>query len=123
VQDSQELDRFARALVELVRDRSIVECDRLASGAVFGPTGNRWHELLADDGTRAAVVAVVPDIVDHVLFELLNAVDNDQLRLGWECADGTLVPLNDVGGGEMGGWLVGPDAWRERYSSQRIQEV
>jgi hypothetical protein len=123
VQDEQELRRFAESLIQLVRDRSVAECDRLATGTVAGPTGDRWRDLVAGDAARTAVAGVLPDIVDQVLFALLDAVDNGALPLGWQRADGTLVPLEDIGKGELAGWLVGPDGWRSWYSAARFHEL
>lgn len=62
---------------------------------------------------------LLPDVVDQVLFHLLDAIDNDRLPLAW--LDGTSSrPLEELGQGEMGGLLMmGDGGWIERYSSQR----
>jgi hypothetical protein len=57
--------------------------------------------------------------VDQVLFELLEASDNDELPLAWRLEDGSFVSLTDFGSAEMAGWLVGSRGWRSAFSTQR----
>jgi hypothetical protein len=113
-----ELERFGQLLMSHVRDQAIVAADRLAQGQMVGPDGDRWRALLSNEISRSAVIELIPDIVDQVLFALLNAVDNDHLPLGWRQHDGTFAALEELGQREMGGWLMG-DGWHGRYSSQR----
>jgi len=117
--DDNELERFASALMQMVRDPAIEESDRLASGRSPGPTGERWKTVLRDEGARRAITELLPDVVDQVLFELLRAADYDELELGWKGADGRFVRLSEVGEGEMSGWLMATGGWRAQYSSQR----
>lgn len=119
--DKAELHRFAEMLIRIVRDQSIDSCDALASRRMFGPTGKRWRDLLADRHAREAVSQLIPDIVDEVLFKLLHALDQGDIPLAWRREDGAYVDLYDLGRSEMAGWLVGagPDCWRARYSSKR----
>src|SRR4051794_29003679 len=93
-----ELDRFAAARMKLVRDRSIDVVDRQASGGTVGRAEQRWQAVL-EPGGRGAVRKLAPDIVDQVLFALLDAADN-QLPLGWRCADRTWIALDELGWGE-----------------------
>ena len=66
---------------------------------------------------------MIPSIVDDVLFELLSAIDNDDLPLAWRREDGSFVPLEELGQGEMAGWLLGSgDSWRARFSSERFHD-
>jgi hypothetical protein len=119
--DSEDdLRRFAEALIEKVRDRAIIACDHLASGEMVGPDGIRWRTVVPDDEMRRAVHELIPDIVDQVLFELLNATDNDELPLGWRRQDGSLIGLEELGSAEMAGWLMGSPGWRHQYSQQRF---
>ena len=120
--EASELDRFAATLMRRVRDRAVHECDRLASGTAVGPSAEYWRDLL-DDRARRIVTMLVPSIVDQVLFELLDAIDNGDLDLAWRQADGSFVPLGDLGLGEMAGWLVGSqDSWRLRFSAERSHD-
>lgn len=115
-----DLASFAEAVMEKVRDRAIVACDRLASGAMVGPDGIRWSQCAASADARNAIHELIPDVVDQVLFELLNAADNLELPLGWSRPDGSFVGLSDLGSGEMAGWLMGSPGWRHKYSRQRF---
>lgn len=119
--DKAELHRFAEMLMRLVRDPSIDECDALASRRMFGPTGERWRNVLADRHAHEAMTQLIPDVVDQVLFKLLHALDQGDMPLAWMREDGTCVDLYDLGRSEMAGSLVGsdPDCWRARYSSRR----
>lgn len=119
--DRAELHRFAEMLIRLVRDPSIDSCDALASRRMFGPTGERWRDLLADRHAREAMEQLIPDVVDEVLFKFLHALDHGDIPLAWRREDGSCVDLYDLGRSEMAGWLVGsdPDCWRGRYSSKR----
>jgi hypothetical protein len=119
--DKAELHRFAEMLVRSVRDQSIDSCDALAFRRMFGPTGDRWRDLLAEPKAREAISQLIPDIVDEVLFKLLHALDQGDMPLAWRRESGTYVDLYDLGLSEMAGWLVGsdPECWRARYSSKR----
>jgi hypothetical protein len=117
---ADELNRLAELLMRLVRDEAIDVCDRLADGRMGGPDGRRWREVLESGTPRDAVRELIPDVVDQVLFQLLDALDGNDIPLGWRRADGSWVSLYDLGRSEMGGWLMGTDSWRERYSTQRF---
>lgn len=116
-----ERDRFAEQLVRLVRDEAIAECDRYVAGRMTGPQAKRWEAFIARGDAAAALGEAIPDIVDEVLFRLLDAVDNEQLALGWRTEDGRCVPLEEVVQGEGAGWYIGgEDGWRPRFSRERF---
>ena len=81
--DKTELHRFAEMLMRWVRDPSIDSCDTLASRRMFGPTGERWRDRLAEPQAREAMSQLIPDIVDEVLFKLLHALDQGDMPLAW----------------------------------------
>jgi hypothetical protein len=116
-----ELDRFARLLVRHVRDRAIEVCDHHAAGTMRGPSGRRWDEALRKP-SREAIMQLIPDIVDEVLFELLNAIDNELLPVAWLGGDGEAAALNELGLGEMAGWYASGE-WPKRFSSQRLADL
>ena len=121
--NDEDLSRFAQLLIRLVRDRTIAACDRLADGEIRGPLGDRWRGIVEDAATRAAVKALIPDIVDQTLTELLNALDNGHLPLAWRHEDSTCVAMEDLGHGEMEGWLMmGREGWRNQFSEQRFYD-
>lgn len=120
--DQAELDRFAELLMRLVRDRTIATCDRLAAGRMGGPAGARWRDLVEGASAHRAVRELIPDIVDQTLWELLHRAETGDLPLAWRRADGSPVPLEELGANEMAGWLMATDedGWRSRFSTQRF---
>lgn len=118
-----DLLRFAKSLMRQVRDRAIDACDRFAAGDAAGPMAEQWRSALHSSDTRSALTALVPDIVDQVLFELLDRIDNNRLPLAWGRGNGEWVPLSDLGLGEMAGWLMGSEgAWRQSFSERRFND-
>ena len=113
------LDSFAKALVE-ARDASIRSLD---GGLLAARGGNkalwarRWR-----DAERAGKLpeALIPECVDSALFYLLDAIDNGRLRLRFEDESGEEIDLGESQ--ELAGWLIGesPDAWRQRFSKERL---
>jgi hypothetical protein len=116
-----DLSQFAELLVRLARDRAIAACDKLAAGGVRGARGEYWQALTADPAARDLVAALIPEVVDEVLFQLLHAVDNGQLPVAWRRTDdGSWVLLEELGHGEMAGWLtMGRGGWLDSFSGQR----
>ena len=116
------LSLLGRALIQHVRDRAIQECDRLAAGHSVGPDGQLWNDVLSSTDGRGAVTALIPGIVDQTMFQLLHALDNELLPFAFRHADGSLVPLDDVGMGEMAGWYMGSPGWRHSFSGERFSD-
>jgi hypothetical protein len=117
--EPSSVDEFARRLVETVRDLAIDSCDQLVGGVGRGVLGARWREQLGAPSAREAVSELIPDVVDQVLFHLLDAIDNGLLPLAWK-RDGTFEDLADAGQGEMAGWLMaGKGGWIDQYSARR----
>jgi hypothetical protein len=121
VSTDEEITRFVRLLVQLVRDRAIDECDRLLDGGLRGPRGERWQSYGRDATTREALRTLIPDVVDDTLAQLLNAVENDLLPLAWQRADGSLVALTDMyRDGMVGPFMDGTEGWRGLFSAKRF---
>jgi hypothetical protein len=121
--DQSVIRHFAETLMQLVRDESISDCDRLTDGRTKGPQGERWRQALSDLTAQDAVSLLIPDIVDQVLFHLLDAIDNDRLPLAWQREDHSYVPLTRAGHGEMAGWVaMSKGGWPERFSKQRFND-
>ncbi len=116
---SEPLSEFAQRLIESVRDSAIRSCDALIQGSAAGPLEDRWRALLGSATTPEAMHELLPDVVDQVLFHLLDAIDNDVLPLAW-LEGASPLPLEELGQGEMGGLLMmGAGGWIDRYSTQR----
>ena len=117
-----ELEQFAEQLMRYVRDRAIVALDHQAAGEMQGRSRASWVDLIKDDDARKLVDELIPDAVDQALFELLNALDNEELRLAWYTSDGSCVSLEELGLGEMGGWFMGSGGWRQQFSKERAED-
>ena len=100
--------------MEFVRDEAIDTADRLADGR---SSEGAWPDLVSD----AQLNDLIPTIVGEVLFRLVHYAENGS-DLGWRREDGTWISFDDLGGGEMGGWLATDDegGWRARFSRQRF---
>src|SRR6476660_3235482 len=118
--DADDLGRFAEILMRRVRDEAVAVCDALAARRIAGPDGARWRGALAGPDAERAVRELIPDVVDQVLFQLLDALDNGDLPLAWRRDDGTCIDLYDLGRSEMAGWFMAGDGWRARHSAHRF---
>ena len=121
--DQGVVAQFADRVMQSVRDAAISDCDRLTDGRTKGPMGDRWRQALTDLTAKEAVSLLIPDIVDQVLFHLMDAIDNDHLPLSWQSQHQTSVSLALAGHGEMAGWVaMGKGGWIERFSKQRFND-
>jgi hypothetical protein len=82
-----------------------------------GRSGRRWDEALSWPAPEA-IAELIPDIIDEVLVELLDAIDNDLVPLAWISSDGNVVALSELGLGEMARWYTSGE-WPKRFSSKR----
>lgn len=110
---------FGALIVELVRDRAIQECNSIATDEIDGPLPARWHAEFQDRSVLPE--AVIPDVVDEVIFALLSAIDNGDIHLYWSPSQGAKpVSLTELGRWEMAGWYIADDGWRTRFSQERV---
>lgn len=111
---SNELDDFAQVLMKEVRDEGIRVSEYALRPDATGRIAEAWSAVGAEN---AAVL--IPQIVDDVIFELLDAIDNRELRLVFIREDGTQVDLCQTG--ELGGWFMTTlsNGWRARFSQER----
>ena len=115
------VDGFAELLMRLVRDESIDGCESLLNGEVRGRRAEHWREVVTQSGPKDALGELIPDIVDQVLFSLLDAIDSDSLLLAWRPEDGSWTSLSELGHGEMAGWLMsGKGGWIDKFSAKRF---
>jgi hypothetical protein len=112
-----EIEEFAIALVQHVRDRAIQSADRhVAASAAGQVAAPQW------DARAEQVRDAIPDIVDKTVFFILNAIDQELLHLVFVTKDGATVDLTEAGLGELGGWFMGSDGWRSWYSKERFTD-
>jgi hypothetical protein len=97
---------FASDIIRNVRDRAVRNCDMLMA--------------LKNATAREALTTLLPDIVDETIFALLDAIDNGVLRLTYASSAGDSIDLTDSALGEMAGWFMGNDGWRNHYCQERF---
>ncbi len=116
---SQGIEEFAKILVRHVRDAAIHDCDMDCRPECGSVGAKRWR---AAGITESALLAriMIPDCIDAAIFWLLDAIDQGTLKLQYIAEDGSVVDLAKEGLGELGGWYVGNDGWRQRYSEVRL---
>jgi hypothetical protein len=103
-------------LIEHVRDTAIGSCDSVLDSTTR--TAKRWKKAGA---TTTGLRVLIPDIVDDVIFHLLNAIDNNELRLKFTDKDGHTVNLLKEGKSELGGEYMGGN-WRAKFSKERFAD-
>jgi hypothetical protein len=113
---SAAIEEFAKILVREVRDNAVRSCDALLQPNAGSAAAQRWKEL----GVKPSEFKIViPDLVDEVVFSLLNAIDLGSLRLKFVSSDASEVDLLTEGQSELAGWYMMSGGWR-RYSAERF---
>ncbi len=110
-----EIEEFAKALVEWVRDAAIQSNDRILEEK--HAIGKRWKEAAASGPPEEFAKVLIPDVVDSTIAHLLGAIDQDVLRLSFTAANGKSVDLTTETDGLSG--LYGGE-WCEKYSKERF---
>jgi hypothetical protein len=115
---THEIEEFAKALIEKVRDTTIASNDRtLTEEHVIA---KRWKQAAANGSAEAFARVIVPDVVDSAMFHLLHAIDDGLLKLSFTDSNGKTVDLSSEGLGELAGWYMGSDGWRAKYAKERF---
>ena len=115
----QEIDEFAKLLVEQVRDRAIRTYDRTIGNGPKTAMANRWHAAAKSGRPEDLARAVIPDIVDTTISQLLGAIDQELLHLSYIASTGRSVDLSVEGRGELSGSYKGPHGWIAQFSKER----
>jgi hypothetical protein len=76
--------------------------------------------LISEGGLTQALNIIILDCVDETIFCLLNAIDDGGLNLTFNAPNGQKVDLTAEGLGELAGWYVGPESWRDQYSEEGV---
>ncbi len=116
------MNEFTRKLVELVRDRSIRNCDATLLPHIGGQEAEKWKSLIAGGDTHALVQRVIADTVDTTISQLLSVIDSGEFKLAYHAESGKLIDLEVEGLGEMVGWYLGTESWRHQYSQERFND-
>jgi hypothetical protein len=116
------IDEFAQVLMREVRDPAVREADLIAALHAKGKIADRWRSA-RERPTADLIAAIIPDLVDLTIFQLLDAIDAQRLRLAvWDGDSECWVGLEVLGHAEMAGWVAGPRGWRDRYAVERHAE-
>lgn len=108
---------FAEDLVKNVRDRAIKNCDvQLHTENLNSPIAARWEAIKRNGSFNQFAEMLISDVVDSVLFSLLNAIDDGSLPVFIKGKD-ALIDLADEGYGELGGSYMAE--WRSKFSKER----
>jgi hypothetical protein len=118
---TQELEEFAKVLVQHVRDAAIQSSDRKARADSRSPVAKRWREA-ARGGVRELMDTLIPDIVDDTIFYFLQAIDQELLAITFVASNGKRVDLPKDGLGELSGWYMGSPGWRAMFSQERFHD-
>jgi hypothetical protein len=118
----QSINFFAEALVRLVRDRAIRNCSARLNPDTRSPIGQLWLQVLEERDPNRIGEVIIPDCIDEVIFCLLNAIDDGALKLTFQAPNGQNVNLPVEGLGELAGWYMGAENWREQFSEERIND-
>jgi hypothetical protein len=117
-----KIEEFATILTKQVRDESIRSCDRRLRLDAKGHGAERWKQLIQEANPESLVRALIPDIVDATVFQLLRAIDDEVLKLSFTASNAEKCDLNEEGLGELGGWYAGIPGWRSTYSNERFED-
>lgn len=116
---TSQLDHFAKALVQHVRDEAIRNIQVMSRSQCRTDWAQRWRDVSETDATMAAIVEVIPDIVDKTICQLLRAIDSGDVPLHY--VDGAShVDIGSIAPGELVGMFMASEGWRSKYSSERI---
>ena len=89
-----EIEEFAKALVQHVRDAALRNCDALLLPQAQSPVARRWKGT----GVGASDLRVVrPDAVDEGAFSCLQAIDQGAVRIPFEASSGRTIDLTAKG--------------------------
>jgi hypothetical protein len=117
-----EIEEFAAILVKRVRDEAIRGCDRTLRQDAKGHIAKRWKDLIQEGSPEALVRALIPDIVDATVCQLLRSIDEEVLKLSFTTSNAKTCDLNEEGFSELVGWYAGIPGWRSTYSDERFSD-
>jgi hypothetical protein len=110
-----EIEEFAKKLMRLVRDLSIQSV--IATETNNSKTkDDRWKKY-SKGKIENPKKAVIIDSVDDTIFHLLDAIDNNGIKLIFIADNGKQVDLSREGLGELAGWFAGNE-WKKKYSEE-----
>lgn len=113
------IGEFGRLLATRVRDAAIMGCHTSLDPKSKGPTAKRWQALIQQNG-HIPHEALIADVVDSAISQVLYLLDNHDMQLTFEDSTGVVRnPADDIAG-EMAGYYLGD--WRYDYSQFPVSE-
>ena len=112
------LDKFGELLISKVRDGTIQHWMMIADGRMKGERSLQLRERLCTmtDHDGGIAMALVPEVVDSVLHNLLTMLEQaEDLKIAIELGDQTVVNLREVSDG-LSGELYSDEGWIARFS-------
>jgi hypothetical protein len=114
-----EIEEFGKLLVHEVRDTAIRSCDQNLHVDANDVISQRWKRLDPFTNLESVAHALIPDVIDDTIFQLLRAIDGEELRLSFTSSDGNTVDLLKDGSRELAGWHASIPGLRSMYSKER----
>jgi hypothetical protein len=112
------LDRFGEAIVRDVRDEAIADWHKIVNNQMKSERAQRLRDQLSNfsEEQRAALLAVVPGIVDTVVHHLMQCLeDNDDIEVSVTIDGQRVQSLREVRDG-LAGELYSEQGWIARFS-------
>lgn len=97
------------------------ENDFRLSAHAKGPKAKRWREAASKMTPDEFARMLIPDVVDTVIFELLQAMDQGVLPLSFTGTSGTTIDLAKDEDGLAGRYFC-RDGWCGQYAQERYAE-
>lgn len=119
---NSEIQELVKSLIQQVRDASIRSCDQALNPNSMDPVAKRWRKSADSKNLKGVATVLIPDVVDEVIFNLLDAIDNGHLKLTFTASNGKRIDLPKDGLGELSGWYMGSGGWRAMYSKERFAD-
>lgn len=112
-----EIREFAEALMQEVRDNAIADCEVGLAPTCTSVSAKRLRRVRGENEDEFLRM-LVSDAVDTTIFFLLNAIDNDEIKLCFVTREGSVVDLPREGRAELAGWFMGSGGWRAMFSKK-----
>lgn len=119
--ESEALSEFGAVLVRRVRDKAILDWEKIIDGRLKGRTAESMRPKLASftEAQRQVLADLVPRIVDTTLHHLLWTLEQvDWVRVEVETEAGTVSDLARVSE-NFPGELYTEEGWIARFTEQR----
>lgn len=109
------LDKFGKALIRSVRDRSIEKFDKISTGSLKSQKALELHEITKqfNDEQKKAIRQLVIETIDNSLFNFLDMIEQNEDDINLIVSGKDINKLSDGLSGE----LFTEDGWIEKFSN------